>query len=196
MILKFIALGFFVKVITGFDDTLTNVPILASVTKLRICKVAFSIGTLVAICLAIIISMFFATLLHLFPYYKYIAAGLIFALAAAIHFDVFVHKPRTKAEKKLLKRKKISVERFTKLIGIGFIATFATALDDIIAYSPLFLGEILERAYAITGILAGTILEIILVIYFSEKITRIKYKEEIASIGLVILGILILIGII
>ena len=196
MSLKYLGLGFFVKAITGFDDTITHVPILASLTKTRTGKIAFSIGTMAAIILAIIIAVFFSAILHTLPYYKYVAAGLVFALAAAIYFDVFIHKPRTKAEKRLLKRKKITAERFTHLIGIGFVVSFATVIDDIIAYTPVLLGDISSKIYAITGIVLFTILEIVLVIYFSEKISKIKYKEEIASAGLVILGILILTGII
>ena len=130
MSLKYLGLGFFVKGITGFDDTITHVSILASVTKTRKGKIAFSIGTMAAIIAAIIIAVFFSALLKAFPYYKYIAAGLIFALAAAIYFDVFIHKPRTKAEKRLLKRKKIPAERFTHLMAVGFIASFATVITS------------------------------------------------------------------
>ena len=196
MSLKYLGFGFFVKAITGFDDTITHVPILASLTKTRTGKIAFSIGTMIAIILAIIIAVFFSSLIKSFPYYRYLTAGLVFALAIAIYFDVFIHKPRTKTEKRLLKQKKITAERFTHLIGIGFIASFATVIDDIIAYLPVLLGTLSSKIYAISGILLFTVVEIMLVIYFSEKISKIKYKEEIASIGLVILGILILAGII
>jgi len=195
MALIYLFFGIFVKLITGFDDTITNVPILASVTKVKMGKIAFSIGTLLAIIFAIIISMFFAEFLRSFAYYRYIAAALIFILAALIYFDVFVHKPRTKAEKRLLRLQKVSAERFRQLVGIGFIASVATVLDDIIAYSPLFLESIGASIYAIAGILIATILEIILVIYFSGFIAKIKYKEEIASAGLVILGVLLILGI-
>jgi len=194
MSLKYLFLGFFVKIITGFDDTITHIPVLASVTRTRIGKIAFSIGILLAIIMAIIVSTFFAAFIRSFAYYRYISAALLFILAAAIYFDIFVHKERTKAEKLVLGCKKFNI-RCTKLIGIGFIASIATVLDDIIAYSPLFL-DTLIRPYAIIGILAATILEIFLVIYAAEKIKKIKYKEEIASIGLITLGILILIGII
>lgn len=196
MILKYFILGLFVKIITGFDDTLTRVPIIASVTKTRMGKVAFSIGTLVAISLAIIIAIFFATFIKTFSYYRYISAALVFIFAILIYFDIFAHKPRTKAEKKIIAIKKISIERFTKLMGIGFIASFATVVDDMVAYSPLFLGPVFTRPYAIIGIIVATILQIIAVIYFSEKIEKIRYKEEITSIGLVVLGILILAGIV
>ena len=193
--LKYLFLGFFAKIITGFDDTITHIPVLASVTKTRTGKIAFSIGTLLAIIAAIIIAMFFSSIIKKIPFYRYIIVGLIFILAALIYFDVFVHKPRTEAEKRLLKMKKISAKRFTKLLGIGFVASFATVLDDIIAYSPLFLGAFFAKFYAVVGILIGTVFEILLVIFFAEKIAKIKYKEEIASIGLVILGVLILLKI-
>ena len=194
--LKYIFLGFFAKIVTGLDDTITHVPILASVAKTRIGKIAFSIGTLIAIIIAIIISLFFSSVLKKIPFYRYIIVGLIFILAALIYFDVFVHEPRTKTEKRLFKMKKISAERFTKLIGIGFVASFATVLDDIIAFAPLFLGVFITQLSAIIGILIGAFVEIILVIFFAEKIAKIKYKEEIASIGLVILGVLILLKVI
>ncbi len=190
--LKYLLLGFFAKIITGFDDTITHIPVLASVTRTKMGKIAFSIGTLIAIIIAIIIAIFFSTILKKIPFYRYFIVGLLFLLAILIYFDVFVHKPRAKAEKKLLKIKKISAMRFTKLIGIGFIASFATVLDDIIAYAPLFLGALVTQIFAVIGILIGTLLEIVVVIFFAEKISKLKYKEEIASLGLVILGVLIL----
>jgi hypothetical protein len=197
MAVEHLLFGFLVKIITGFDDTLTNVPVLASVTKVRMGKIAFSVGTLLAIAAAIIASMLLTQAIGFFRYSRYIAAALIFLLAALIYFDVFVHKPRTKAEKKLMHRQKISAEHFTKLIGIGFFATIVTALDDIIAYTPLFLGAGFRvAAFAIAGILAATIVEIILVVYFAGMIAKIKHKQQIASAGLVILGILTLSGII
>jgi hypothetical protein len=195
MAVEYFIFGLLVKIITGFDDTITNIPILASVTKVRMGKIAFSIGSLVAIIVAIIISILFASILHGFPYYRYISAALIFILAAMIYFDVFVHKPRTKAEQRLLRQQKVSAERFTHLIGIGFLASIATVLDDIIAYLPLFLASVAESIYAIAGIIAATIIEILAVVYFSTFVARIRYKEEIASAGLVVLGILILAGI-
>lgn len=196
MALKYFLLGLFVKIVTGLDDTITQVPILASVTKTRMGKVAFSIGILLAIIVAIFLALFFATFLRQFVYYRYIVVALLFGLAIAIYFDVFVHKPRTQAEQKLKKLEKISAQRFAKLIGIGFVASMATVLDDIIAYSPLFLASTWNVSFAIAGILVATLIEIWLVIYFSEKIAKLPYKEEIASAGLVLIGVLMLIGII
>ena len=194
--IKFFFLGAFVKLITGFDDTITHVPVIASVTNTRIGKIAFSAGILLAISMAVAIALFFAEILSHFTYYRYISAGIIFLLAALIYFDVFVHRPRTKVEEKLLKAKRITVQRFTHLIGIGFMASIATVFDDIVAYLPLFLGGGLTAAFAAIGIFAAAILEIFLIICFSEMISKIPYKEKIASAGLVLLGILILTGIV
>ncbi|MBW3012882.1 hypothetical protein KY340_01635 [Candidatus Woesearchaeota archaeon] len=197
MVFKFILLGIFVKIVTGFDDTITHIPIITSITKTRKGKIAFTAGMFLAIILAIIIAMFFSTLLKSVPFYKEIFAGLLFGLAIAIFFDILVHKPRAKAEHEIMKyKKKIPTERIARLLFVGFIASFATVLDDIITYSPLFTHGFLYDIFAIIGILAAALLELLLVLYFSEKLTKFKHKEKIASVGLVILGILILTGII
>jgi hypothetical protein len=194
MFIKYFFLGIFIKIITGLDDTITHIPILASITKKRLGRIAFSIGTLLAIIAAIVVSFFFISAIKHFSYHRYISAFLLFLLAIAMYFDIFVHKPRTRLEAKF--RKKISFKRFTTLLGIGFLASIATVIDDVIAYSPLLAVSGINRYYAIAGILIATVLEILVVIYFSKKVAKIKYKEEIASLGLVILGILVLTGII
>lgn len=191
--IKYFLLGLYVKIITSFDDTITRIPIISSVTSNRHGQFMFSIGNILAVISAILIAIFFSKLLHSIPYYRYISIGLIFALAIAIHFDLFVHKQRNKAEEKI--KKSNSIKRSTQLIGIGFIASFATLIDDIVAYTPLFLIGGIDTIYSIIGILIATIIEIIIVIYFSDRISHIKYKEEIASLGLVILGILMLFNI-
>ena len=140
------------------------------------------------------LAIFFSNWIKNFEYFRYVVAVLLFGLAAFIYFDVLVTKPRKKQEIKLKKLKKpIGIKRISKLIGIGFVASFVTVVDDTLAYSSLFLGS--GKMYAIIGILLAAILEILVVIYFSKKISGIKYKEKIASIGLVILGILVLIGV-
>jgi len=192
MTLKYFLSGFFVKIITGLDDTMVHIPIMGTITKTRLGRIAFSTGILLAIAFAIVLSFLFASTIKLIPYSKYISAGLIFLLAIVIYFDVFIHKPREKVERKLKKIKRISVKRFFKLLSLGFIAAFATVIDDIIAYSSLFLGSFLMTVYVITGIFLATILELTVIIYFSKKIQKIPYKNSISAFGLIILGILIL----
>jgi len=194
MLLKYFILGIFVKIITGLDDTITHIPILASVTKKHLGRIAFSIGTLLAIIIAILFSILFISFIKQFEYYRYISAALLFILAIMIYFDIFVHRPRKDIEKKI--KKKISIPRFSQLLGVGFLASIATVIDDIIAYSALLAITGIEMYYAIAGILFATMIEIFIVIYFSKKIAKIKYKEQIASLGLIILSILVLIGIV
>ena len=195
MVFRYLVSGFIVKWITGIDDVLTRIPVLAAVTKTRTGKFAFSIGTLIAIILAILIAIFFSLFIRLFPYYRYIAATLIFLFAIALYFNLLVTKPKEKTEKKVKKIKQIktiSPKRFLKLIGIGFIVSFATVLDDIIAFAPLFLEATITKILAASGILLATVTQLIVVIYFSRQIRAIKYKKEIATVGLIILGLLIL----
>ncbi len=193
--LKYFILGLFTKIITGLDDTITHIPILASLTKKRFGRILFSIGTLFAIIFAILVSLFFSILIKQIPFYRYISIVLLLVLAGLIYFGVFIEKPRKKAEYKL-RQKKISREKGIKLFVIGFFASVATVLDDIVVYSSLFVKDFSVDVYIIIGILVATILEIIIVIYFSKKISKLKYKKEIASLGLIVLAFLILFGII
>lgn len=193
MIAKYLFLGFLVKTIAGFDDTLTHIPILAVLTKKHLGQVAFSIGRVAAVAVAIIIAIFFSELITNLPYNRIIFASLIFAVAAAIYFGVFVHKPAAKAKKRL-KEKAVTAERFAQLFGIGFVASFACVLDDIVVFLPLFAAGNVQRILASAGILAAAALDVIVVIYFSNIISKLLYKREIASIALAILGVLILTG--
>ncbi len=111
--------GFFVKTITGLDDSITRIPILATYTKTLKGKIIFSVGTLMAIVLAIILAMFFSNLISSFTFSKELSAILVFLLALSIYFNLFVHKPRDKAESKIKKLPKINFQRATKLFGIG-----------------------------------------------------------------------------
>ena len=196
MFLKYLALGFFVKVLTGLDDTIMHIPVLASITRTRMGKIAFSLGILLAIICAIFVAIFFASVIKQFSFARYIAGFFIFGLAALIYCDGFLAKPRKQAEHKLMKYKKISAQRFTKLLVIGFIAALATVIDDIVAYAPLFLANDVTMYYASAGILLATLMEIWIVIYASHYVTAFKYKKEVAVSGLLLLGVITITGVI
>jgi len=198
MILKSIFSGLFVKLVTGFDDLMIHIPIIATMTKTRRGKIAFSIGILLAITSAIILALIFASTIKLLPYNHFISASLLILLAFSIQFNWF-NKPKQKTEEKLktkkvkegLKIKRISLKRFFKLIGIGFITAFATVIDDTIAYSAL-LGNLSTVPYVILGIYITTFVEIFAVIYFSRKISKIPYKKQLTVFGLIVISMLLL----
>tara|TARA_Y100000310_G_scaffold56843_1_gene52134 strand:- start:747 stop:1337 length:591 start_codon:yes stop_codon:yes gene_type:complete len=192
MVLKSFLSGVFVKIITGFDDTITHIPIMATLTKTRKGRIAFALGIFLAVSLAILFSFLFASAIKLLPFYRYVSAGIIFLLAFLIYFEILVTKPRERVEKELKKQPPIAFKRIFKLIGLGFLAALATVIDDTIVYSSLFLGTVSKSIYAIIGIFFATSLELILIIYFAKKVAKIKWKKEIVTIGLIILGILIL----
>ena len=194
--IQYLLWGFLVKLMTGFDDTIAHIPILASITKTRMGRVAFAMGIFLAIICAILVAATFASVLKEFTFARYIASGLLFTLAAIVWYDGLLEKPREKAEKKLIKLEKISATRFGKLVGFGFLAAIVTVIDDIIAYAPLFLSSPAAMAYAATGILLGTLFEIYIIVYFSHKIREFKYKKEVAVAGLLLLGVGTLSGIV
>ena len=192
MAIKYLLSGFFVKIIAGFDDTLTRIPIAATLTRTKRGRFAFATGIFLAICFIMVISFLFASVIKTLPYFRYISATLIFLLAVSIYFDVFISEPKKQVEKKLKKIKRISTKRIFKLIGIGFLVAFATLLDDTIAYSSLFLGDISNIPYIIGGILVATFLQLGVIIYFSKKVMKFKWKKEVTTVGLLILAVLIL----
>ncbi|MCK5624751.1 hypothetical protein KAI04_02835 [Candidatus Pacearchaeota archaeon] len=192
MVIKYFLSGFFVKIIAGFDDTLTRIPIVANLTRTKRGRIAFAGGIFLAICVAMVISFLFASIIKSLPYFRYISATLIFLLAISIYFDVFIQEPKKQVEKKLKKIKRISTKRIFKLIGIGFLTAFATLLDDTIAYSSLFLGDVSNLPYIVGGILVATFLQLGIIIYFSKKVMKFRWKKEVTTVGLLILAVLIL----
>ena len=195
MSLKYFFSGFFVKLIAGLDDSMVRIPVAANITRTKTGRIAFALGTFLAISLAIFFSFLFGSVIKSVPYSNYIAAGLIFLLALSIYMGWFIQKPKKEVEKKLKKIKIISTKRFFKLLGIGFLVAFATIIDDTIAYSALFLGPSSNFPFVIGGIFTATILQLSMLVYFSEKFMKIKKKKEITTIGLIILGLLILTGV-
>jgi len=198
MVLQYIVSGLVVKLLTGFDDTMVHIPVVANITKTRKGRIAFAIGIFLAIVAAIVISILFASIIKQIPYHRFLSAGLVFALAILIYFDVLVDKPKIKVKEKIHKIEqrpkviRISRKRFFKLILVGFLTAFATVIDDTIAYSSLFLRNVGTTFFVVIGILLATVLQAIVLIYFSKKVTKIPWKKEITVVGLLILGVLIL----
>jgi hypothetical protein len=189
-----IATGVFVKGIASFDDTLTRIPIIAELTKTREGRIAFSLGTICALTVVVAIAILFSNILDRIVFKNQIIALLIFVLAILVYFEVFTRKSQEKVEKRLERVKDKSVPIF-KLISAGFIISFVTLIDDMIILTPLFTGNTTETFFSLVGVYLATIFQIVIVIYFGGKISKYKYKKEIASFALAILAILVWNGI-
>lgn len=191
MWLKYLLSGFFVKLLAGFDDTMTRIPIMSSMTKTKKGRYAFALGILLAIIIVMFVAFAFASLIKSIPYIHFISAGLIFLLAMSIEFNLFTEKPKRKIRNQIKHVHRVSTKRFLKLILFGFITAFATVLDDTIAYSGVFLSAIPNTFPVMIGILAGTLIQLSVIIYFSSKFYKLKYKKEITVFGLILLSLLI-----
>ncbi len=190
MWVKYFLSGFFVKILAGFDDTMTRISVMTHMTTTKKGRYAFAIGIFIAIVLVTIFAFLFASVIKAIPYSNYISAGLIFLLAMSIQFNLLIQKPKKKIREKL-HAKRISVERFFKLIGFGFITAFITIIDDTVAYSGVFLNTLASPVSVIIGIFLGTILQLYIIIYLSGKFAKLKYKKEITVFGLVLLSLLL-----
>ena len=80
MWVKYFLSGLFVKLLAGFDDTMTRISVMANMTKTKKGRYAFAIGIFIAIVLVMIFSFLFASVIKAIPYSNYISAGLIFAI--------------------------------------------------------------------------------------------------------------------
>lgn len=199
-----IFLGFIVKIMTGLDDLMVHIPIVTNITKTRKGKIAFSLGIIGAITVAIVLSTLFSSLLKFLPNPQYTAGALMLFLAFAIQFELFTKKPKEKTEDKFKTKKikeetkvqRISTKKFFKLLFMGFVIAFVTVIDDIIAYSSILITSEGIFSYAIIGIYLAAILEILAIIYFSRKIRNFRYKKQVTVAGLMILSALFFLGII
>lgn len=192
MFIKYFLVGFISKSLASFDDVISRIPIIAHFTKTRKGRVAFSIGNILAVTAVIIIAWFFSYLLKYIPYTHIIASILIFLLAIAVYFNVLGKKKdeTIKKQKGEIKRD-VSFGKFFKIIGIGFIVSFITLIDDFVILTPLFLGTFKSQIYSIIGIYVSTLVQLVLIVYLGKYLTRLKYVKEIAATGLLILAVLV-----
>lgn len=186
--------GFLVKTIASFDDTLTRIPVISYLTKTKKGRIAFSIGTLLALTVILVIALFFSTLLSLIAYTRQITAALIFILAALIYFDVFLIQSTNRLASKFSTID--SSQNLARIMKIGFLVSFITLIDDSLVLVPLFLNDNLSKFSSVIGVYLAAILQILVVIYFGERLEKIKYKKELASASLLTLSALVFMGII
>jgi len=185
MELEYIIIGFFMRLVTGLDDMLVQIPLIANIAKTVKGKIGFVIGIIIAVLLAMTIALFAATALHNIPHFNVYSAIAIFILAGLVWSEKL--HPKNKIVKG-----KISNKRFGKILMTGFLVTGAAILDDIVVYIPLFADGIIRAASAVSGILIAVALEIVAVLYFSDKIKHLKHTKGMAVVGLLVFGMLTL----
>ncbi|MFC1801421.1 hypothetical protein ACFLZB_03075 [Nanoarchaeota archaeon] len=186
----FLIQGFLIKLLTGGDDVLVQIPLLGTLFKRRSCKINFLIGTFFSLGTVLVLSILFASLLKKIPYAHYISAGLLVILAILVYFNLLLFKPKFKQQCQVLEEK---VKRNINLqaLAAGFIAFFITAIDDAIIYSSVLLKPLADNLYVIIGILIAFSLEVILIFYFSKHIAKLKYTKQITTLVLLTLAVLV-----
>ena len=118
---------------------------------------AFSVGTLLALTLILIIATVFSTILKATSYTRQIASGLIFLLAVLVYFDILVTQSNKQIEARLSSLDPLQ-ENFPRIIGVGFIVSFITLIDDMFVLVPLFLHDNFTSFLAVIGVYFAAIL--------------------------------------
>ncbi len=193
--LALIGEGFLVKFIASFDDTLTRIPIISHLTKTYRGRIAFSLGTLLALTVIIIIALFFSEVLLLIPHTRIIVSGLIFLLALSVYFELFSSISNRSATPQVNSASS-RTRRALSIISAGFVVSFITLLDDVIVLIPLFLGGWSSKFWAVVGIYLAAIIQILFVIYFGKRMEKIPFKKEMAAGALLVLAVLVFTGIV
>lgn len=192
---KLLLAGFTINLLTSIDDAMTRIPVLSANTRTTKGRLAFTCGNLLAVTVAIGLAFGVSQFLETLPNSNYIIATLVFILAAVVFFDLIRLQPPKKVREQI-EQSQISRQRVTKLVGIGFVMTFITMIDDIFALAPLLNGSLPESISAIIGIYLASLLLAFGVLFFSEKISALPHKRLLASGTLVLFGILLLLGVI
>jgi len=191
MFIRYFLGGFLSKTLASFDDAITRIPIVAQLTRTHKGRIAFSIGNLGAVTVVVFLAWFFSSLLEQIPHTHIITSILILILAVAVYFDFFEKKEAKTVERQEKKiSQQISASRFFKLILSGFFISFVTLIDDALVLIPVLLGPPRTDLYAIIGIYVSTILQLILMVYFANKIASYKHLKKVAVGGLLILACL------
>ncbi|MCD4694363.1 hypothetical protein K8R62_03330 [bacterium] len=198
MFLKYIFLGFFVKVVSGFDDTLTAIPLIATITKTKKGRIAFSTGWFLSFFVIIILVLIFSEFLSMFAYTKYVVSGLVFLLAGVVYFDLFSFEKNKKLKEqgKKIRPHHLSKTKFLKLASFGFMVAFVTSIDDAVVFIPLFIQGFWIKLYSFIGIFIASLFNIVFIVYFSKKAGKIKHAKGFSVLGLLFLSFLILIGVV
>jgi len=195
MVLYPFIVGFAANMLTGFDDTITKLPIITTIARTRLGRTMFCLGVVSAIIVTLMFSGIVSTFLSSFAYYRYVSAFALVVLAVFICSDSFgVHKPQQVVEKKMIAQKRIRVDRMIALYGLGFGAAIATVLDDIVVYASLF--ATMDSSFIVgIGIVSATIVQLGVVVFFARQVDQVPYKEEIAGAGLILIALLIASGV-
>lgn len=193
MILKKFILGFAVKSIASFDDSLTGLPFVVAVTRTRQGKLAFALGSLLAVVAVIAVVWPLSPVIGHIPHYRWFVAAFILLLAYGV-WSARLSKMFSRPKDRLLTRySKISPERFRQMTAAGFLLSIVTLVDDSVAFLPLFVSD---GWWAAAGIMTATALQTALVIYLAERLERFRYRRQVTTAGLLVYAILLATGVV
>ncbi|MBD3248426.1 hypothetical protein GF336_00085 [Candidatus Woesearchaeota archaeon] len=177
--------GFIANILTGADDTISHVPIAASLLKKRKGRAFFAFGMMFSVFVIIIIAILLSKIVYMIPYRNIISAALILALAFIVYF-----RKKKNSENRFL-RNLPKEARLSALSMIGFLTVFATSIDDLVVYLSLMVRSFSEQIWVAAGIMAAGALEVYIVFRFSKYLSKFKYIKELTLAGLIVIAVLV-----
>jgi len=196
MAFKHFLLGFFAKTVASLDDTATKIPVMAAVAKRRVEKVAFAVGSFLALIVTLLVAGSLASFIAGFTYARYVLGIIIVLLAFAMRYNVLMVREKKFSRRELLRFRAKHRVKFIQLAGIGFLVTLITLIDDTFAYLPLLADVWSARWYAIGGIILSALIQLYLLVYFAETLQKFRYAKEVSFYGLLIFAALVFAGVV
>lgn len=188
--------GFVVKSVASLDGTIAKIPVVSYVTEKRIGELAFALGNILAATLTVILAYYMSSVFGDWIWFRYVIAGIILVSAAVTWFDLWPGSSPSRGKKLDFMKGYVSTDRFFKLLGAGFIISVLTLFDDFAALIPLYNDGVTSFLAVTAGVAISTILQIVLVIFFSAFLDRIPHRKEMASGGLAVYAILVMFGVV
>jgi predicted tellurium resistance membrane protein TerC len=197
--LLLLAIGFVAFFATGIDDTVAYAGSYLEEGRKKHAKF-ISLGIIIGTLIALGISIFAGALMEKYlvingkPIGHLIGGTVLVSLGLIMFFKgkfSMHHKKKhyKKLHTKIKKKPKKKGHNF-KFIGLGMALFFATAIDDIIAYSNLIMAKGSWIGISI-GVLLATFVSLIIAHFLSDKLKKLPHPEKIGAGIVIIIGILL-----
>lgn len=192
--LKILFASFAVNLFTSIDDALTRIPVLSASARSTSGRIAFSIGNLLAVTVIVGLAYVFSQVLDTLPGGSRTIAVIVLMLAIVVYFDLLTLTPPKRVQGAII-ASEISPQTHRKLMGLGFIMTFVTMIDDLFALAPFFVDGWQASLFAILGIYASSLLLVFGVLYFSKALYALPHKRLFATGTLLVFAGVLAVGI-
>ena len=185
--------GFVAFFATGIDDTVAYAGLYLN-NNGKFHKILISLGIIIGTFIALAIAIFAGSAMESLPSRHLIGGFVLISLGIFMFFrgkwSKHTKTTHLSKVKKHIKQSRTPKFKNLKFVGLGTTLFFATAIDDMIAYSNLIMAKGSWMAIC-AGVLIATFVALIIAYFLSGKLKRFPHPEKIGAVIMIIVGILL-----